>query len=107
MPPNTQSCWFSADDPNALLVGGIFTQDAPASTHPLAAVTVTGNTSTPFVVPSGAYRYEFNIASSNKFTLTLYVHGVATACAPASFDPKDPALGNLASIDRITTFTIA
>jgi hypothetical protein len=104
---NTQSCWFSASDPNALLVGGIFAKGAPTTSNPLATVTVKGSTSTPFVLPVGDYRYEFNIASGGKFAMTLFVHGVASSCTPSSFDPNDPTLGNLASLDRVTSFSVS
>ncbi|HEY4242563.1 MAG TPA: hypothetical protein VGM88_22245 [Kofleriaceae bacterium] len=68
---------------------------------------VLGNTSTPFVVPPGQYRYEFNITSSMAFSLTLYVHGTKQPCTPAYFDPNDPTLGPAAAIDRKCTFEVA
>jgi hypothetical protein len=106
MPQNTQSCWFSASDPNAVLIGGVFPKGAPTSSNPVATVTVKGSTSTPFVLSPGDYRYEFNIAGGGKFTLSLFVHGVGASCTPSSFDPNDPTLGNLAALDRISNFTV-
>lgn len=101
------SCWFTASDPGTLLVGAIFRSgDATAATNILKNVDVRGNTSTPFDLPPGTYRYEFNIMSDAAFTLFLFDAGVGIACTPSVFDPNDSSLGQAASIDRVTTFKI-
>ncbi len=100
MADTKQTCWFSASDPVAILIGGIF-PTKPADAKPIAEVQVQGVCSTPFKLPTGSYRYEFNIVASTSFTLELFVDGVKRKCAPAKF-----ATAQGGSIDRVTLFTI-
>jgi hypothetical protein len=99
--PGTQACWFAASEAAVLLTGGIFLQTDGAGKKPMREVVVRGGTSTPFVLPPGKYRYEFNVVNSDPFGLKLYIHGVAVPCKPAKFDP-----GSDGTVDLVTLFEI-
>jgi len=98
------SCWFISDDPNTQLGGAIFKQSDPTNAaNVLKPIKVVGSTSTPFDLPPGDYRFEFNIMNGGKFTLSFFEQGIQKHCLPSVFDPS---LGPAAAIDCVSCFSI-
>ena len=101
---------FSATDKSIVLIGAIFKADDPSTPqtvlHPLRVID--GQSDAFTVASPGAYRYEFNIHGTAKFSLSLSIEptGAPATCFAGPFDPKDPDLGASASIDRKSFFVV-
>src|SRR5271166_324775 len=104
------TCEFSASDPTVQLAGAIFrTGDVTSSGNVIKFVSVVGRVSTLFDLPTGDYRYEFNIMSGRAFTLTLQADNAHVTTGPGDFDPDpdDPLKKASAKIDRKMLFTLS